>query len=272
MSAVSPKAQTTWRRVAGIRTGEEAQIIFFDAPGLLSPRDLIQRAMRREAEETVKEADCVLLVVDPTQSVSPEERDSMADLLQAAGVPVVAVVNKLDAAEEGQVAREEEWLAEAFPGAEVVRVSATIGEGLDELLGRLERRIPPGPFLYPADDMAIEPVRFFVGELLRETVFELYRDEIPYSTACRVEEYREGGERTYIQANLFVERPSQKGIVIGEGGRAIRALGKRAREKIEAFLGEAVYLDLWVKVLPSWRRRKEQLRRFGFHVPDDEGS
>ncbi|NIP79929.1 MAG: GTPase Era, partial [Gemmatimonadetes bacterium] len=130
--------------------------------------------------------------------------------------------------------------------------------------------LPASPFLYPEEDLAAQPVRFFVAELIRETIFEEYAQEIPYSSVVRIEEYREAEDPVYIRAEIFVERPSQKGIVIGKGGRAIKRLGRRAREKIEAFTGARVYLDLWVKPLPGWRKKAAALKRLGYHVPETD--
>jgi GTP-binding protein Era len=153
------------------------------------------------------------------------------------------------------------------------RVSAKEGTGVDELLAALRAELPEGPFLFPEDEIASAPMRFFVAELVRETVFELYHQEIPYSVFCEVAEFREEQDPIYIHVDIHVEKPSQKGIVIGKGGAAIRELGSVARGKIEHLLGRRVYLDLWVKPLDSWRKSKAQLGRLGFRLPPDrEGS
>ena len=133
----------------------------------------------------------------------------------------------------------------------------------------LAAALPAAPFLYPPDEIASEPVRFFVAELVRETVFERYRQEIPYSVFCRVEEFREDQDPVYIEVGIFVERESQKGILVGKGGVGVRELGRVSRQKIEHFLGRTVYLELWVKTLPGWRRKRGDLTRLGFRVPDE---
>jgi GTP-binding protein Era len=160
------------------------------------------------------------------------------------------------------------WAEEVF---HVVahRISADRGDGVSELQSALEARLPESPFYYPADDIAVQPVRFFVAELVRETIFEAYEQEVPYSTVVRVEEFRESDDPLYIRATIYVERDSQKGILIGRGGTAIRMLGQASREKIEAFLGRSVYLDLWVKPLAGWRRKKAALKRLGYSLPQD---
>jgi GTP-binding protein Era len=148
-------------------------------------------------------------------------------------------------------------------------VCALNGDGTDKIRNRLEEVLPSGPFLYPPDEIARDPVRFFVAEMIRETVFEEFHEEIPYSVFCQIEEFREAEDPVYIGAHLFVERKSQKGILIGKGGSSIRTLGSISRKKIEEFLGRRVYLDLWVKVLPDWRRRRAHLKKLGFPVPDE---
>ncbi len=268
LSIVSSKAQTTWRRVTAILTEDESQLIFLDTPGLLTPGTLLQAAMRQAAEAALAEADVLLWVVEATGRDSTELERLAADLGRGdAPAPVVAL-NKVDLAGAKECSRWEAWARDTFSGAKVVQVSATTGKGISELRKALIRVLPPGPFLYPEDEVGIDPIRDFVAEFIRETIFEQYRDEIPYSSICRVEEFREGGERTYIGVTVFVERDSQKGILVGKGGKGIRRLGVAARKRIEAFLDTPVYLDLWVKVLPNWRRKKEHLRRFGFRIPD----
>jgi GTPase len=269
LSIVTARPQTTWRRVTGLLSRGGAQFIFLDTPGLLEPRDLLQRSLLAQALEALREADVLVVVLDPVERGRPELRERIREAVQKSTAPVVLVLNKMDAATEEAMEREEAWAREAL-GARVHRISALTGEGVPQLLDTLEALLPESPFLYPADDVATDPVRFFVAERVRETVMERYRDEIPYSVFAQVEEYREDGRKTYIQVTLYVERASQKGILIGNKGDAIRALGREAREKIEHFLGEEVYLDLWVKVLPGWRRKKAHLRRLGFSVPEDD--
>ncbi|MFC1575294.1 GTPase Era, partial [Gemmatimonadota bacterium] len=270
LSIVTPKAQTTWQRVTGILTTPRAQMIFLDTPGLLEPKDLLQRAMLGAAKDALAEADLILLVVDSSRPPSPEERLIIADSLsERPPVPLLSAVNKTDLAQEEAVPVLSRWLEEEL-GGEAFPTSALDGTGVEELKDRLEGLLPPGPFLYPEDEIARDPVRFFVAEMIRETVFQDFRQEIPYSVFCQIEEFRESQDPVYIQAHLFVERNSQKRILIGKGGSSIRELGARSREKIEAFLERSVYLDLWIKVLPDWRRKRGHLKRLGFSVPPEE--
>lgn len=269
LSIVSHRAQTTWQRVTGIRTTAEAQMIFLDTPGLLEVRDLHQRSMLEAAHEALREAEVALLLLDPTRPMDEARRGVVLEALEEATGPLVVVVNKVDIADSGQVEASREWAREQF-GVEPLLVSGREGQGVEALAERLESLLPAGPFYYPADELALQPVRFFVAEFVRETVFEQYEDEIPYAVAAQVEEFREGEDPIYIGVTLFVERKSQKGILIGKGGRAIRALGTSARERIETFLGRRVYLDLWVKPLSGWRRKRQALARLGYRLPEED--
>ncbi len=270
LSIVTHKAQTTWQRVTGILTTDRAQIIFLDTPGVLEPRDLLQHSMLAYAREALDEADVVLLVLDGSQG--PDALDPgpvMAALETLPQVPLLAAVNKVDVAREGKDRALAEWVSQEL-GGEPFSICALDGSGVDRLLERLEEALPPGPFLYPKDEIARDPVRFFVAEMVRETVFEEFHQEIPYSVFGRIEEFREQEDPVYIQVQLFVERKSQKGILIGKGGSSIRKLGSRSRDKIEEFLGRKVYLDLWIKVLPGWRRKRAHLKKLGFPIPEME--
>ncbi|MGB1658329.1 MAG: GTPase Era [Longimicrobiales bacterium] len=269
LSIVTPKAQTTWQRVTGLLTVDRDQLIFLDTPGILEARDLLQRAMLGAALEALQEADLVLLVVDTTRR--PTERDSERILkaLEEASAPVLAALNKVDEADVASVEAWDAWV-QAQIGGVTYRISALTGEGTAELLTAMRERLPEGPFLYPEDEIASDPVRFFVAELVRETIFEQFREEIPYSVFCQVGEFREAQDPIYIQVNVYVERKSQKGMLIGKKGAAIRALGEASRRKIETFLGRSVYLDLWVKPLRAWRKNRAYLGDLGFRLPPDD--
>jgi len=272
LSIVTPKAQTTWQRVTGILTTDGAQLVFLDTPGLLEARDLLQRAMLGAALEAIHEADVILLVVDGRWPPGAQDRQRIEAALEGTRAPLHVALNKVDEAGDEPLAAWDAWIAGLPAKAKVHRISALRGDGAEALLEALVADLPEAPFLYPEDDIASEPVRFFAAEMVRETVFELYGEEIPYSVFCQVEEFRESQDPVYIQVNVYVERSSQKGILIGAGGQAIRELGRRSREKIEHFLGQRVYLDLWVKPLKSWRRNRARLGEMGFRVPDDDES
>ncbi|CAN5850547.1 GTPase Era [soil metagenome] len=265
LSIVTAKAQTTRESVTGLLTTDRAQAVFVDTPGLLEPKYALQRAMHETALEVLRDSDLVLVLLDGTR---PEEVPSpgvVEELRRKAG-SIIVLVNKIDAADEGSVEALEAWSSREL-GETPRRISAAGADGVDALRREIEERLPLSPFLYPADDLAIQPVRFFVAELIRETIFESYDQEIPYATIARVEEFRESEQPVYIRATVYVERESQKPIIIGKGGVGIRELGSRSREKIEAFLGQAVYLDLWVKTLPNWRAKAETLKYLGYRLP-----
>lgn len=266
LSIATAKAQTTWQRVAGIRTDGACQMVFLDTPGIVTGPDLFHRSMALETERAAIDGDVLVAVVDGAAPMARDATNVLRGYLEAAGGPVVLAVNKADLRRFNPGPARS--LAERLE-LPAFRVSARTGAGLEPLLAFIGSSLPEGPFLYPEDDIAAAPARFFVQELIRETVFEQYRQEVPYSVAVRVEEFREGEDPVYIAASLHVERRSQKGLVIGKRGAGIRRLGSAAREKVEHFLGRPVYLDLWVKVSDGWRRRRKGLAMFGYTVPDD---
>lgn len=260
LAITSPKPQSTRHRIVGIRSDPERQIILLDTPGLLQPRDDLHRAMRVAAIGALRDADLILHLVDATEGYPPPLRE-LAALDAPPAAPVLVVLNKLD-----QLAPERRVQLEAeHPDA--LRVSALTGEGIDNLLDEVTRRLPDSPSLYPEDELSTLPLRFFCAELVRETALEQLGDELPHALACSIEEFREGSSPLYIRAVLHVERDSQKRIVIGANGQQIKKLGRAAREKIERLVGSPVYLDLWVKVLPNWRRDRGALLRFGYDDP-----
>ena len=265
LAIVSDKPQSTRDRVVGIRTTDDVQMIILDTPGLLNPRYELQRAMRSTALRALADADVVIYLADATERTPPTLVEA-AELASPPRAPVWTVLNKADAIRP--VERQE--LAEALPDARFI--SALTGEGVDELLADLANALPECPFLYPEDEISTATVRFFVSELVRETALEQLDEEVPYSLACEVEEFRETRSPVYIRTVLYVERESQKRILIGAKGQRIRDIGQAARAKVEAFVGAPVYLDLWVKVLPNWRKSDHAVRRFGYRLHDESAS
>jgi GTPase len=265
LSIVTPLAQTTRERVLGIETRDDVQMVFVDTPGLVDPRYLLHRAMLHSVTQVLGDADVVVLIADGSRKEHELPDELMALLKRARHLIVVA--NKDDIATAESRAATAEWARRCFDRTPMP-LSATTGAGVEELRDRLAEALPPGPFLYPEDEVSSQPVRFFVAELVRETVFERYAKEVPFSVAVRVEEYREAETPVFIRAVIFVERDSQKAILIGAGGSAIKQLGREARAKIEDFVGTQVYLDLWVKVLPRWRRDPISLKRLGYELPN----
>jgi GTPase len=256
LAIVSPKPQSTRLPVVGLLTREDAQFIFTDSPGLLEPRYQLHHAMRAHALRVVRDADLIAYLHPLPEHPAPEFL-SVARLDAPPRAPVLTVYTKADLVVPSQ-------RPSVSPSATVV--SAVTREGLDVLLGRLRAHLPEGPFHYDPDDIATQPSRFFAAEYVREAAFELLHEELPYSVAVEIDEFREGTRPVYIRAVVYVERDSQKGMVIGEGGRTIKALGQTARGKIETLLGEPVFLELHVKVLPKWRRHEPSLKRLGYDV------
>ena len=262
LAITSSKPQSTRHRIVGIRTEGEAQMVILDTPGLLEPRDTLHSAMRNAALAAVRDADVLVHVVDATARI-PESFQQAAQLERAPRAAVVVALNKVDLLDAEQRAR----LAQHYPDA--LPISAASGDGIDMLIAAVAARLPVSPYLYPDDDISTQPVRFFCAEFVRETALEQLGDELPHALACEIEEYREGSSPLYIRAVLHVERDSQKRIVIGANGQQIKKLGRSAREKIERFVGEPVYLDLWVKVLPNWRKNRAAVLRLGYGEPNE---
>lgn len=269
LSIVTPRAQTTRDRVMGIYTDDVGQIIFVDTPGLLVPKYLLQRGMLSAALSALADADTILLLLDGTRPESTLPDSEALSHLERRRDSVFVAINKADAASPEAIEELRGWSRESL-GIEPVVISAEQGTGLEELRSALLESLPPSPYLYPPDDLAVQPVRFFVAELIRETIFEELHEEVPYSIAVEIEEYRESTDPILIRAVIYVERESQKAIVIGKGGASIRTIGARARQKIEEFVGVHVYLDLWVKTLPRWRKKKGALRQLGYPLPPEE--
>jgi len=262
LSIVSPKPQSTRDRIVGIHTADETQMVVFDTPGLLNPKYELQRAMRATALEALRDADVIIYVVDASEDTPIDPLSVAAALPSEPAAPTILALNKADLLGKSR----REALVASQPHA--VLISATTGEGLDALLARAGAQLPESPFLYPADEVSTQQVRFFVAELIRETALEQLGDEVPYSIACEIDEFRETRTPIYIRAVLHVERDSQKRILIGTKGQRIRNIGQSARAKIETFLEQSVYLDLWVKVLPNWRKNVNALARFGYRVQE----
>lgn len=265
LSIVTAAAQTTRERVVGIDTRGRSQIVFLDTPGLVDPSYLLHHSMLDTIAQAIADADVVLLLLDGTRPF-PTIAEPVLSSLKMLGQRLIVAINKADIAPPKNVSGLRASSVTAF-GLNPFSVSAESGAGVEALREAIVERLPESPFLYPEDDLSTQHVRFFVSELVRETVFERFEDEIPYSVAVKVEEFRESDDPLYIGATIFVERPSQKGILIGRKGEAIRELGSTARVKIEMFLERKVFLDLWVKVLPKWRKSATQLKRLGFPIP-----
>ncbi len=256
LAIVSAKAQATRLPVVGLRTEPGVQYVFHDLPGLLEPAYALQERMRHLALAALRGADLVLHLHPGPDAPVPDFL-AVARLERAPRAPILTVYTKADLV-----------LPAARGAGDACWVSAATGEGLDDLLAAIAVRLPERPFAYHPEDLGTQPLRFFVVEYLREAAFELLSDELPYAFTAEVDEFREQADPVYIRATLFVERESQKGILIGSEGRTIKELGRRARARLETLMGRRIYLETWVKVLPHWRRDPAQLERFGFEPRD----
>jgi GTPase len=258
LSITSPKPQSTRDRMVGIFTTDDAQMVILDTPGLLNPRYALQEAMRATALRALEDADVIVYLGDATEG-KPESLHTAAGLEKPLAAPVVLALNKSDFLSQADRAR-------LAADGSVQLVSALNGDGVRELMNAVAEKLPKSPFLYPADEISTQPVRFFVAELIRETILEQLHDEVPYSVAVQVEEYREDRSPLYVRAVIYVERDSQKAIIIGAKGSQIKRVGEASRRKIEAFVGSQIYLDLWIKVLANWRKKPDTLSRFGYQL------
>ena len=263
LAITSSKPQSTRDRVVGIHTAGDMQMIVFDTPGLLEPKYALQEAMRSTALRALEDADVIVYLADASNG-APAPLHEAASLEKPSRAPVIEALNKTDTLPDE---RRHQLKIER---PEAIQISALTGEGVDSLMARIADALPESPFLYPEDDVSTQSVRFFVSELIRETVLEQLHDEVPYSVAVGIEEFREGRTPLYIRAVVYVERDSQKRIIIGSKGSRIREVGQAARKKIEAFIGQGVYLDMWVKVLPNWRRSTSALERFGYNTAKEK--
>ncbi|MCY3905544.1 MAG: GTPase Era [Caldilineaceae bacterium] len=279
IAITSDKPQTTRDQILGIRTDEDAQLIFLDTPGIHQPRNKLGKHMVNVAEQTIiSDADLILWIVDANSPPTSEDRliaEKLKEIQQAVKLPKLLIgANKCDAWQGGDIdARAAEYAAlidvevpaQGQSSTPVFLLSAINGDGADELIASLTELLPPGPQFYPSEQVTDRSMRFIAAETVREKALLLLRQEIPHSLAVVVTEWNErSAEMTHIAATIYVERHSQKGIVLGGKGAMIREIGRAARPEIEEMVGSQVYLELWVKVLPKWRRNENHLRRLGY--------
>jgi len=275
LAAVSHKAQTTRHRIPGFRTDDSTQFVFVDTPGFLDPAYALQQSMLDTALSALDGVDIVCWLVDHDEP-SGREEELLRELanrrrLENGGpgdsLPLLLLLTKSDQVPAGKLeARERTW-GELGVWADRYRLSAVTGEGLPEFLAGLRERLPEQPFFYDPEDLTDLTLRFLAGEMVREACYEELGAELPYSVHVEVTEWREApgdGEKTLIRATVYVERESQKGIVIGAGGRKLSDIGRRARASIEELIGGPVFLELRVKVRPKWSRRERDLQQFGY--------
>ena len=262
LAIVSPKVQTTRHRIKGILTEDGYQVIFSDTPGIIEPRYKLHEKMMQAVRNSLEDADLALLLLDIRDDW--EENDRLFEALKLR-VPAVLVLNKIDGMAAERVASAKDFFAARPYVREVVAMSALRKMNLPELLATVLRLLPEGQPFFEGDDLTDLPTKFFVGELIREKIFLLYGDEIPYQATVLVQEFLEKTTLTKIRADIIVQRETQKGIILGEGGKMIRELGSLARKDIEAFISRKVFLELFVKVRPKWRDTDIFLKEYGYN-------
>lgn len=261
MSIITPKAQTTRHRIIGIINEPDYQIVFSDTPGMIKPHYALQEAMMSMVHGSLVDADIILLVVDIHEK---HDESDIIERLQNRSAPLAVLINKIDKSSEEEVnAKIAHWQQTLHPEA-IFAISALHGYNIDAVRQFVVDHTPVHPPYYDKDALTDKPERFFVSEIIREKVFKLYEKEIPYSTEVIIVSFKEEEHITRISAEIIVERDSQKNILIGRGGSMIKKVGTYARQDIEEFLDQKVFLELFVKVIPDWRKRKNYLQRFGY--------
>jgi len=267
VAIVTPKPQTTRNRIIGIKNLPDAQIVFLDTPGIHKPKEKLGEYMVREAMKTLKEVDIVVLMVEPHLPQVPEQKlvESIKESKQRYNFTAFVAINKIDTIKKAELLPVIDAYRKLMEFEEIIPISALKGDGLNILLELIVKYLPEGPRYYPEDMVTDQLERFMVSEIIREKIMLLTREEIPYSTAVEVINWQDKEDITVISANIYVEKDTQKGIIIGNRGQRLKEIGRRAREEIEALLGTKVYLELWVKVKEDWRERLSFLRELGYY-------
>jgi GTP-binding protein Era len=271
LSIVSPRPQTTWHRILGIKNLPQTQLLFVDTPGMHKSDAVFNQSLVRAARRAMADADIVLWLIDASQPEDPDDQLILEELRErkTTKVPVILALNKVDLVEKPLLLPLIARWQEAYAFAEIVPISASAGDNVDRLESLLVQYAPAGQPFYPPDELSDRPERFFIAEIIREQAFALLHQELPYAMAVQVEAVRarEGRDLTDVEATIYVEKEAQKGIVIGAGGKMLKRIGERARPEIEELLGTRVFLRLWVKVQEGWRKDAAALRRFGYLEP-----
>ena len=262
ISIITSKAQTTRHRILGIVNGEDFQIVYSDTPGVLKPNYKMQEAMLEFSKSALTDADVLLYVTDVVDR--PEKNAKFVKMVNASSAPVILVINKIDQIDQEQLEKKVEEWKNIIPRAEILPMAALHKFNLEPLLRRIKELLPESPPFFDKDQLTDKPARFFVTEIIREKILLNYDKEIPYSVEVEVERFKEDDNIIRINALIYVERDSQKGIIIGKGGKSLKHIGIEARKDIEAFFDKQVYLELYVKVEKDWRSKDDKLRQFGY--------
>ena len=268
IAIMSDKAQTTRNKIQGVYTKEDAQIVFLDTPGIHKPKHELGEFMVKSAYSALKEVDAVLFMVNVSEKHGPGD-DFIIEKLKGIKTPIFLVLNKIDLVTPEVLLERVESYKDALDFAGVFPISVLQGNNVNELMEGLINALPEGPQYYPADQITDHPEYFVVSELIREKILQLTQEEIPHSVAVTVDKMQKDEfDKVHVYANIIVERKSQKGIIIGKGGRLLKEIGTRARRDIQQLLGNKVYLELWVKVEKDWRKRKSNLQEYGYRDTD----
>lgn len=263
ISIATFKAQTTRHRIMGIVNTDDMQIVFSDTPGVIKPNYKLQESMLAFSESALADADILLYVTDVVES--PEKNRDFLDKVSKMDVPVILLINKIDQSDQKTVGTLVERWHELLPDAEILPISALNKFGTDMLLKRIKELLPDSPPYFEKDALTDKPARFFVSEIIREKILLYYDKEIPYAVEVRVEEFKENERSIHIRAVIYVERESQKGIIIGHQGVAIKKVSTESRKALERFFGKSIYLETYVKVDKDWRSSQHELDAFGYN-------
>jgi len=260
LSTITAKAQTTRHRIMGILNGDDFQIVYSDTPGILEPKYDLHKAMMSYVRVSLEDADILLIVVELEEKYDEELFLRFKNLT----TPMILLINKIDLAKGSQLTDKIEYWKTLLNPKEIIPVSAKTGENLDRLLTVIKENLPEHPGYYSKDELTDKSERFFAQEIIREKIFTNYDQEIPYSTEVAVDHFKDEETIIRIRAVIFVERDSQKGIIIGKAGAALKKVGTEARVDLETFFGKKIFLETHVKVAENWRKQKQRLRQFGY--------
>jgi GTP-binding protein Era len=260
LSIITAKAQTTRHRIMGILNGDDFQIVYSDTPGMLEPKYQLHEAMMNYVKVSLEDADVILLIVELDEKFD----EKLMVRFQNMTTPLILLINKIDLAKGSQVIDKMEYWKQFLKPSEIIPVSAKTGENLNQVLVTIKKYLPEHPGFYPKDDLTDRSERFFAAEIIREKIFLNYEQEIPYSTEVNVESFKEEETIIRIRAVIFVERDSQKGILIGKAGASLKKTGTDARKDLEKFFGKKIFLETHVKVADNWRKETQKLKHFGY--------
>jgi GTPase len=264
VSIITSKAQTTRHRIMGIVNGEDYQIVYSDTPGVLTPNYKLQESMLNFSNSALLDADILLYVTDTVEKI--DKHESFLEKVKHVDIPVLVIINKIDLSNQEQLEAQVEEMGKRLPKAEIIPISALRKFNVTYVLKRISELLPESPPYFDKDALTDKPARFFVTEIIREKILLYYQKEIPYSTEVVVEKYEDTDNLIRINAVIYVERDTQKGIIIGHGGQALKKVGTEARKDIETFLRKKVFLEMFVKVEKDWRNKDNKLKAFGYQL------